>query len=82
MNDTAVTFTNNKKYTKVNEYETLLTEEDNNSNESIKYKEKLIDYNKDYENYDYTKIKIDQKYFIKKISKYARYKQIFADQAS
>ena len=42
--------TNNKKYTKVNEYEALLIEGD--STENIEYKEKLIDYDEDYENYD------------------------------
>ena len=48
MNDTAITPTSNKRYTKVDEYEALLTEEEN----GIKYKEKLIDYDEDYESYD------------------------------
>ena len=50
MNDTAVTPTNNKKYTKVDEYEALLVKED--SIKSIEYKERLIDYDKDYESYN------------------------------
>jgi len=50
MNNTAVTLTDNKKYTKVNEYETLLAEED--STENIEYKEQLIDYNENYKSYD------------------------------
>jgi len=50
MNETAVTLTDNKGYTKVDEYKALLTKE--NSTESIEYKEKLIDYNEDYEGYD------------------------------
>ncbi len=37
---------------KVNKYETLLTEE--NSTKSIKYEERLIDYNEDYEVMTYT----------------------------
>ncbi len=48
MNDTVVTPTNNKRYTKVNEYEALLTKEEN----GIKYEERLIDYDEDYEGYD------------------------------
>ena len=48
MNDTVVTPTNNKRYTKVNEYEALLTKEEN----GIKYEERLIDYDKNYESYD------------------------------
>ncbi len=48
MNDTAITPTNNKRYIKVDEYETLLAEEEN-STESIEYEERLIDYNEDYE---------------------------------
>ncbi len=48
MEDTAVTFTDNKRYTKVDEYEALLDEEEN----SIEYEEKLIDYDEDYESYD------------------------------
>ncbi len=40
MNNTAVTLTDNKKYTKVNEYETLLAEED--STKSIEYEKRLI----------------------------------------
>ncbi len=50
MNDTAITFTNNKKYTKVDEYEAFFIEED--STKSIEYKERLIDYNENYESYD------------------------------
>ena len=50
MNDTAVTFINNKRYTKVDEYEALLVEED--STENIEYKERLIDYDEEYKNYD------------------------------
>ncbi len=50
MNDIMVTFTDNKRYIKVDEYEALFTEEDNT--ESIKYKERLINYDEDYENYD------------------------------
>src|SRR6266542_4440007 len=48
MEDTAVTFTDNKRYTKVNEYEALLDEEEN----GIEYEEKLINYDEDYEDYD------------------------------
>ncbi len=50
MNDTVVTFTNNKRYTKVNEYKAFLIEED--STKSIRYEEKLIEYDEDYESYD------------------------------
>ena len=50
-NDTAITPTDNNRYTKVNEYEILLVEEEN-SVESIEYKERLIDYDEDYESYD------------------------------
>ncbi len=48
MEDTAVILTDNKRYTKVDEYETLLDEEEND----IEYEEKLIDYDEDYESYD------------------------------
>ncbi len=48
MEDMAVTPTDNKRYTKVNEYEALLDEKEN----GIKYEEKLIDYDEDYESYD------------------------------
>src|SRR6266540_3805472 len=48
MEDTAVTPVNNKRYTKVDEYEALLDEEEN----GIEYEEKLIDYDEDYESYD------------------------------
>ncbi len=48
MNDTAVILTNNKRYTKVDEYEALFTEEEN----GIKYEEKLIDHDENYESYD------------------------------
>ena len=50
INDTTVIPTSNKRYTKVDEYEALLTEEENT--ESIEYEEKLIDYDEDYEGYD------------------------------
>src|SRR6266498_2078535 len=46
--DTAVTTTDNKRYTKVDEYEALLNEEEN----GVEYVEKLIDYDEDYESYD------------------------------
>ena len=48
MKDTAVILTDNKRYTKVDEYEALLDEEEN----GIEYEEKLIDYDKDYESYN------------------------------
>ena len=48
MEDTAVIPTDNKRYTKVDEYEALLDQEE----QGIEYEEKLIDYNEDYENYD------------------------------
>src|SRR6266542_549335 len=48
MKDIVVTPTNSKRYTKVDEYEALLDEEEN----GIKYEERLIDYDEDYENYD------------------------------
>jgi len=48
MKDTAVTPTNNKRYTRVDEYEAFLTKEEN----SIEYEEKLIDFDEDYESYD------------------------------
>ena len=48
MKDTAVTLTDNKRYTKVDKYEALLTEEEN----GIKYIERLIDYDEDYKSYD------------------------------
>ena len=50
INDTAITPTDNKKYTKVDEYKAFLTEED--STKSIEYEERLIDYDEDYESYD------------------------------
>ncbi len=50
MNDIAIILTNNKRYIKVDEYEALLIEKD--STESIKYEERLIDYDEDYESYD------------------------------
>jgi len=40
MNDTIVTPTDNKRYIKIDKYETLLTEKD--SIKSIEYKERLI----------------------------------------
>ena len=46
--ETAVTPVDNKRYTKVDEYEALLDEEEN----GIEYKERLIDYDEDYESYD------------------------------
>ena len=48
IKDTAVISTDNKRYTKVDEYEALLDEEEN----GIEYEEKLIDYDEDYESYD------------------------------
>ena len=48
IEDTAVTSTDNKRYTKVDEYEALLDEEEN----GIEYEERLIDYDEDYESYD------------------------------
>jgi len=48
MKDTAVTSTDNKRYTKVDEYEALFTEEEN----SIEYMKRLIDYDENYESYD------------------------------
>jgi len=48
MEDTAVTLTDNKRYTKVDEYEALFNEEEN----GIEYEEKLIDYDENYESYD------------------------------
>src|SRR6266540_6327089 len=48
MEDTAVILTDNKRYTKVDEYEALLDEEEN----GIEYEEKLIDYDENYESYD------------------------------
>ncbi len=45
--------TNNKRYTKVNKYEALLTKENSNDLiKSIKYKKKLIKYEEDYEGFD------------------------------
>jgi len=52
MKDIAVILTDNKRYTKVNEYEALLVEEEENGIKNVKYKERLIDYNEDYESYD------------------------------
>src|SRR6266540_4266055 len=78
MEDTAVTPTDNKRYTKVDEYEAFLDEEKN----SIEYKEKLIDYDEDYESYDHTWIGMGQRHFTKEISKNARYKWVPADQAN
>ncbi len=48
MKNTAVILIDNKRYTKVDEYEALFTEEKN----GIEYVERLIDYDKDYESYD------------------------------
>ncbi len=48
MKDTAVTLTSNKRYTKIDEYEALLMEKEN----GVKYVEKLINYDEDYESYD------------------------------
>jgi len=50
MNDTAVIPIDNKRYTKVDEYEALLTKE--NDTENIEYEERLIDYDENYESYD------------------------------
>jgi len=45
--------TNNKRYIKVNKYKTLLRKEnENNFNENIEYKEKLIEYEKDYKKFN------------------------------
>ncbi len=51
MNVIAVTLTNNKRYTKVDEYEALLTEKESIIKE-VEYEERLIDYDKDYKSYD------------------------------
>jgi len=48
MKNTAVILTNNKRYTRVDEYETFLMEEEN----GIEYEERLIDFDKDYESYN------------------------------
>ncbi len=48
--DMAVTLTDNKRYTKINKYEVLLVEED--GLESIEYEERLIEYEKNYEDYN------------------------------
>ena len=48
MKDIAVISTDNKRYTKIDEYEALLDKEEN----GIEYVEKLIDYDEDYESYD------------------------------
>ena len=48
MEDIAVTLTDNKRYTKVDEYKALLDKEEN----GIEYIEKLINYDEDYESYD------------------------------
>ena len=50
MNDTIVTPTDNKRYIKINKYEALFIKED--STKSVEYKEKLIDYDENYEGYD------------------------------
>ena len=50
MNDIAVIPTNNERYTKVDEYEAFLAEED--STESIEYEERVIEFDKDYESYN------------------------------
>jgi len=50
INDTAVTSTNNKRYTKVDEYKALLIKEDNT--ESVEYEKKLIEYIENYKSYD------------------------------
>ncbi len=49
MNDITIISTDNKRYSKVDEYKALFAEE--NSIKSIEYKERLIDYDKDYESY-------------------------------
>ena len=48
MKDTVVTPTDNKRYTRVDEYEALLNEEEN----GVEYEERLIDYDEDYKSYD------------------------------
>jgi len=45
-------FIGDSHHTKVDEYEALLAEEEEDNIESIKYKKRLIDYDEDYENYD------------------------------
>ncbi len=50
---TIMIITNNKRYIKVNKYKTLLRKEnENNFNENIEYKEKLIEYEKDYKKFN------------------------------
>ncbi len=52
MKDIAVVPTNNKRYIKVNEYETLLAEEEENGIKNVEYEERLIDYDENYKSYD------------------------------
>ena len=61
MEDTAITLTDNKRYTKVDEYEALFDEKENGieyeaflteKENGIEYEERLIDFDEDYESYD------------------------------
>ncbi len=53
MNDMAIVSNDNKKYIKVNEYEALLVEGNNNNlTKSIKYEERLVKYEEDYKGFD------------------------------
>jgi len=47
-----VILTDNKRYTKIDEYEALLKKKKKNSIKSVEYEEKLIKYNEDYESYN------------------------------
>ena len=49
INDIVVISTDNKRYTKVDEYEAFLAEEE--STGRIEYKERLIDYDNSYDPY-------------------------------
>ncbi len=52
MKDIAVTFTDNKRIIKINEYKALFTEKNNNNAiKSIKYKKRLINYEENYEKF-------------------------------
>ncbi len=42
----------NKRYTKIDKYEALLAEKEENSTESVEYEERLIDYDEDYKSYN------------------------------
>ncbi len=53
MTDIMVTSIDNKRYIKIDEYEAFLTKKNsNNSTESIEYKERLIEYEKDYKGFN------------------------------